>query len=80
MEQDIQYNWEAGGGGFGGFGMQAGVDLPEEANDKLETMQPDGRFVLFQREQPEETPDPLAAPGQIMITADVTIEFKMFPE
>jgi uncharacterized protein YggE len=78
MEQDIQYNWDTGG--FGGFGGLAEVDLPEQENGKAETMQPRGGFVLFQPVPTEENPNALTVPGQIMITADVTIEFEMFPE
>lgn len=71
IEEDVEHNWNAGG-----FGGSMGAVVPARAFSSLASNQTRQRFVSFQQLK-EQASDALTAPGQIVITARVTIEFEM---
>jgi uncharacterized protein YggE len=71
IEEDVEDNWDAGG-----FGGAIGAFRPENKADSIASNQPQFTFVALQQAGENET-DALTAPGQIVITAHVTIEFEM---
>ncbi len=72
IEEDVEHNWEAGG--FGGAAI--GAVSPTKTTDSIAFNPLEFTFVAFQEAVGKET-DSLTAPGQILITAHVTIEFEM---
>ena len=73
IEEDVEQNWEAGG--FGG-GIGVGAVSPQKKNDGIAFKPGEFTFVAFQDAVENQT-ESLSAPGQILITAHVTIEFEM---
>jgi uncharacterized protein YggE len=73
IEEYVERNWDAGGFGGGGFG----ASLPRSQGDRIALRKPRITFANFQQAADQETADKLIAPGQIIITAEVTVEFEM---
>jgi uncharacterized protein YggE len=73
IEEAVEHNWNAGG--FGGGGL--GASLPRSRGDKIASRKPQFTFVNLQQAAAQEATDKLIAPGQIIITAHVTVEFEM---
>lgn len=77
IEEDVEHNWNAGGyGGLGGFGGRTSSVTPPKTLNNLASNSEKRKFVSFQQLKEQES-DALIAPGQIIITARVTIEFEM---
>lgn len=77
IEEDVEENSDAGGmAGMGG--MSSVIRVPEKV-DGLASKQGTATFVSFQEAKDEEREE-LNAPGQIIIRANVTIEFEMLPK
>ena len=72
IEEDVEENWNAGGFGGGGIGA---IRLEKKA-DGIASTKPQFTLVSFQKAAEDKT-DALFAPGQIIIEANVTIEFEM---
>ncbi len=72
IEEEVEHNWDAGG-----FGGAIGVNLPQDQGNQTASRKPPFTFVEFQKAADQEAADKLTAPGQIIITAHVTIEFEM---
>ncbi|MCA9124990.1 MAG: SIMPL domain-containing protein [Planctomycetaceae bacterium] len=79
IEEDVENNWRAGGfgGGGGGFGGGLGAVNRSTQDDKTASKTMGIRFVAFQEQADESGTESLIAPGQIVITAHVTIEYTM---
>lgn len=71
IEEDVEYNWEASG-----FGGAIGELESRDKAGEIVSKQPSLTFVSFQKE-PEKNLEVLSAPGQIIISAQVTIEYEM---
>lgn len=72
IEEGVEMNWDAGG-----FGGGIGASLPRSRSDRIASGKPQFTFVNFQQAAAQEATDKLIAPGQIIITAHVTVEFEM---
>jgi uncharacterized protein len=79
IEEDVENNWDAGG--FGGFGGgNPGAYIPKESDQKIASRKPQFTMTTVPQTDDETTTDALTAPGQIIITAHVTVEFEMSPK
>ena len=72
IEEEVEQNWDVGGLGGG-----IGANLPDSKGNRIAALNPQFAFVNFQKAADQEATDKLTAPGQIIITARVTIEFEM---
>jgi uncharacterized protein YggE len=72
IEEDVEHNWDAGG-----FGGAIGANLSQSQENRIASVKSPFTFVDFQQVAGKEATDKLTAPGQIIITAHVTVEFEM---
>ena len=81
IEEGIESNWDAGG--FGGMAC-ASLTKPHPEQKRLgpgkPKLMPKLMLVNFQKEENEKTVRILSSPGQITISAEVTVEFEMKPQ
>jgi len=76
IEEDVEENRDA----VGFAGIALGLNAPEEQNSAPPSGKSQFAFASLQQNEDHKTPDELLAPGQITITAQVTVEFEMSPE
>jgi uncharacterized protein YggE len=72
IEEDVEHNWDAGG-----FGGAIGANFPQIQENRIASGKSPFTFVDFHQVADKEAIDKLTAPGQIIITAHVTVEFEM---
>tara|TARA_R110002124_G_scaffold97951_1_gene243204 strand:- start:52 stop:834 length:783 start_codon:yes stop_codon:yes gene_type:complete len=80
IEEGIESNWDAGG--FGGTMVRMEADRPQGDQQQIQPEKTKLMLVALQKDKTkdEKSARILAAPGQITISAQVTVKFAMSPE
>lgn len=81
IEEQVESNWDAGG--FGGMGGGMGItkaDIPDNQESKHTLLESGLQFVALQDAKEAKAAMIPMAPGQIIISAEVTVEYEMSPK